>query len=107
MTYIRNINHKTKCSSVVAHPSLNNKVVGLNPRSSIFLRGQAGAPQLHFFRGQVGAAGWGQVRPAVALARPGWGQVRPAGARCGRRGLAWVRPRPTTTGRDWLIVARV
>jgi hypothetical protein len=118
---------------VVAHPSLNNKVVGLNPRSSIFLRGQAGAPQLHFFRGQVGAAGrgqagprcgrlgpraadhglsaagWGQVRPAVALAQLGWGQVRPAGARCGQPGLARVRPglvwarsrlRLTTTGWD-------
>jgi hypothetical protein len=68
---------------MVAHPSANNKVVGSNPRSSIFLRGQAGAPQLHFFLGQVGAA---------------W--VRPAGARCGRPGLAWVRPRPTTVGWD-------
>jgi hypothetical protein len=92
---MRNINHKTKLSSMVAHPSSNNNVVGSNPRrsifcaarlgfrNSIFFVAKSGLPQCgHFFRGQVGAA---SVRPAVALARPGW---------------AWVRPRPTTASWD-------
>jgi hypothetical protein len=88
MTYIRNI----------------------NPRISIFLRGQAGATQLHFFVAKSGLPRCGRLGPSSAsrglgtarlgLGAAGWGQVQPAGARCGRPGLAWVRPRPTTAGWD-------
>jgi hypothetical protein len=92
---------------VVAHPSLNNKVVGSNPRSSIFLRGQAGAPQLHFFVAKSGL-------PRCGWARLGWAWVRPAGARCVRLGLGvagWGWPgrgrgQPLLSG-TWPIVARV
>jgi hypothetical protein len=107
MTYIRNINHKTKRSSVAAHPSLNNKIVGSNPRSSIFCTARQGLRSSIFFVAKSGLPpcgrarpGWAWVRPAVALAWPGWAWVRPARARCGRPGLAWAQPRPTTTGWD-------
>jgi hypothetical protein len=97
MTYIRNINHKTKRSSMVAHPSSNNKVVGSNPRSSIFLCGQVGAPQLHCFVPKSGLPRCGQLGPGAD--GRGWpGHVR-----------GWPghgRDQPLSTG-SWPIVAWV
>jgi hypothetical protein len=92
--------HKTKRSSVVAHPSLNNKVVGSNPRNSIFFAARQGLCSSILSwpsRGCLGAAGCGQAGPGCG--RP-WPWRSQAGPGCGRPGLAWARPRPTTTGWD-------
>jgi hypothetical protein len=81
---------------MVAHPSSNNKVVGSNPRSSIFLHGQAGAPQLHFFvakSGYLGAVGRGLGAARLGLGAADWGQVQPVGP-----GLGAVATNPCRLG---------
>jgi hypothetical protein len=106
MTYIRNINHKTKCSSMVAHPSPNNKVVGWNPCSSIFCAARSGYRSSNFFvakLGCLGAAGRGLGAARLGLGVAGWG---PGAADQGWPGRGRGRGQPLPAG-TWSGMAMV